>query len=66
MARQPKQAKPTHQEFVFHVLAPSLSYSFAIQHDRRWRESEPFEERQSIHFATECIYPETTFDVRSC
>lgn len=55
---KPKMRPPTHEEFVFHVRAPSLSYSFGIQHDRRLREVEPFAERETVHFVTECIWPD--------
>jgi hypothetical protein len=58
MARAKKRPALTYEEFVFHIRAPSLSYSFSIQHDRRRREWQPFEERQSIHFVTECIWPD--------
>lgn len=56
----PRQTKPTqpHEEFVFHVRAPSLSYRFGLQHDRTLRDAEPLEEHQSVHFVTECIYPD--------
>ena len=54
----PKQPPRTYEEFVFHIRAPSLSYSFGIQHDRRLLEREPFEERQSVRFVTECISPD--------
>lgn len=58
MARQPKRAKLTYAEFVSHIRAPSVSYGFSIQHDRRRQEDEPFEERHTLHFVTECIYPD--------
>jgi len=58
MAR-PKKAPPQkHEEFVFHVRAPSVSYGFRIEHDRQRREWRPFAERHTLHFATECIYPD--------
>lgn len=53
-----KMRPPTHEEFVFHARAPSLSYSFSVQHDRRLREVEPFAERETVHFVTECISPD--------
>ncbi len=56
---RPKKSPPrTHEEFVFHVRTPSLSYGFGIQHDRRRRDWEPFAERKSVHFITECIWPD--------
>ena len=55
---KPKMRPPTHEEFVFHVRAPSLSYSFGLQHDRRLREVEPFDEQATVHFVTECIWPD--------
>lgn len=53
-----KAPKATHEEFVFHVRAPSLSYSFGIQHDRQRREQQPFDESEAVHFVTECIWPD--------
>jgi hypothetical protein len=58
MARAKKAPPRTSEEFVFHIRAPSVSYGFRIQHDRRWREEEPFVERHTLHFVTECIYPD--------
>lgn len=58
MARAKKPPPPTHEEFVFHARAPSLSYGFGIQHDRRRREWEPFEERHTLDFVTECTWPD--------
>lgn len=58
MARAKKAPPPTHEEFVFHVRAPSVSYGFRIEHDRRRREWQPFAERHTLHFITECIYPD--------
>lgn len=53
-----KAPKATHEEFVFHVRAPSLTYSFAIEHDRKRRQWSPFAERESVEFVTECIWPD--------
>lgn len=58
MARAKKAPPPTHEEFVFHVRAPSLSYHFGIEHDRRRREWRPFDESEAIHFLAECIWPD--------
>lgn len=56
----PRRAKAvvSHEEFVFHVRAPSLSYHFRIEHDRKVREWRPFDQGETIHFVTECIGPD--------
>lgn len=53
--KRPQQA---HAEFVFHVRAPSLSYRFGIEHDRKRREWRPLDESEAMHFITECIWPD--------
>ncbi len=58
MPRPKKAPPPTHEEHVFHIREPSLSYGFRIEHDRRRREWRPFDESQSVHFVTECIWPD--------
>ncbi len=58
MARAKKAPPPTHEESVFHVREPSLSYSFSIEHNRQRREWRPFDEHQTVNFITECIWPE--------
>jgi hypothetical protein len=58
MARPKKAPPPTHEEFVFHVRAPSLSYHFGIEHNRQRREWRPFDESEAIHFVAECIWPD--------
>jgi hypothetical protein len=58
MARRSQRPVQAYQEFVFHVRAPSVSYGFGIEHDRRRREWRPFEERHTLNFVTECIYPD--------
>jgi len=58
MPRAKKPPAPTHEEFVFHVRAPSLSYGFRIEHDRRRREWRPFDESETVNFVTECIWPD--------
>lgn len=50
--------KPAYQEFVFRVREPSLSYSFGVQHDRRYRDIEPFREHETLHFIADCLYPD--------
>ncbi len=55
---KPGKLKPTHEEFVFIASAPSLRWSFGIQHDRRRRADEPFEETQTLSFQTECLWPD--------
>ena len=53
MSGAKKPPPPSHEEFVFRVREPSLSYRFAVQRDR----DEPFEERHALHFITECVWP---------
>lgn len=53
-----KSASPTHEEYVFHVRAPSLSYRFSIEHERNRREWRPFDESEVVHFVAECIWPD--------
>jgi hypothetical protein len=56
---RPKKApSKTHEEFVFHVRAPSLSYHFRIEHDRKRIEWRPFDESETVHFIAECIWPD--------
>lgn len=58
MAKRPAPRGPLHQEYVFHVRSPSLSYSYGLRHYRRRSEAEPFEEQAAVHFVTECIWPD--------
>lgn len=58
MAGRRKIPAATHEEFVFHARAPSLSYSFGIEHDRQARKWRPFAERETLQFKVECIWPE--------
>lgn len=58
MPRPMKAPPPTHQEFVFHVRAPSVSYGFGIEPNRQRREGQPFYEHHTLHFVTECIWPD--------
>lgn len=58
MAKLKKPPPPSHEEFVFHARAPSLSYSFGIQRHRRLQEWEPFAETQSLTFTVECVWPD--------
>lgn len=55
---KPKMRPPTHEGFVFRIRTPSLSYGFAVQHDRRLQDVQPFEERETTQFVTECLSPE--------
>lgn len=55
---RPKKPIRTHEEYVFRIRAPSLSYHFGIEHDRKRREWRPFDESEAIHFVTECLLPE--------
>ena len=57
MARS-RSARPDYEEYVFHIKAPSLHYSFAIEHDRKLRKWAPLNERVSLQFDTECIWPD--------
>lgn len=56
MAKKLKARKPTHEEFVFRVQAPSTSYSFSTQIMPQERDA--FWEHQSIIFMAECLYPD--------
>lgn len=58
MPRTTTKPAPKHEEFVFHVRAPSRSYHFGIEHDRKRREWRPFDESETTHFVTECIWPD--------
>lgn len=55
---RPKKPIRSHEEYVFHVRAPSLSYQFGIEHDRKRREWRPFHEGETVHFVTDCIWPD--------
>jgi hypothetical protein len=55
---RPKKPIPTHEEYVFRVRVPSLSYHFGIEHDRKRREWRPFDEGETVHFVTECVWPD--------
>lgn len=55
---RPKKPIITHEEFVFHARAPSLSYHFGIEHDRKRREWRLFDESESVEFVAECIWPD--------
>jgi len=55
---RPKKPVLTHEEYVFHVRLPSLSYGFRIEHNRQRREWRPFDENQTVHFVAECIWPD--------
>lgn len=56
MAKRPKAQKPTHEEFVFRVRRPSVSYSFSLQHDRGI--DDPYDEQQSFSFLVKCLSPD--------
>lgn len=45
-----------HEEFVFEVRDPAVSYHFTLQHERR--ASDPYNEMLSVNFLAECIYPQ--------
>ena len=53
-----RSAAPTHQEFVFQIESPSASYGFRIEHDRKRREWQPFDEHHTLNFVTACIWPD--------
>lgn len=57
-AKGKKPPPATHEEFVFHLGAPSLSYHFGIEPDRKRQEWRPFDESHTLHFVTECIWPD--------
>lgn len=55
MAKSARRKAVAYAEFVFEVGPPSISYSFAVQH-QKWRE-EPYDESQIIEFKATCLYP---------
>lgn len=57
MART-KSTRREYEEYVFHITAPSVHYSFSIEQDRKLRELEPFNEHETLQFETECIWPD--------
>lgn len=57
-AKGKKPPPATHEEFVFHLRAPSLSYHFGIEPDRRRQEWRPFDDSHTLRFVTECIWPD--------
>lgn len=58
-----KKAPPTtHEEYVFHIRKPSLSYHFGIEHDRKRRDWKPFDESETLNFVAECIWPDRLKD----
>lgn len=57
MAR-PRKTQSAYEEYVFHISAPSILYSFAIEHDRKVREWQPFSEDEHVQFETECLLPD--------
>ena len=64
MARKVQAPAVRFEEFVFWLSVPSVSYSFGVEHDRRRREWQPFAERHTLNFVTECIYPNRFNDRR--
>ena len=58
MVRAKKSSARSYEEFVFHIRAPSLSYEFGIEPDRKRREWRPFDESHTLNFVTECIWPD--------
>lgn len=56
MPRKAKAPPLRHDEFVFWVHRPSLSYGFRLQHDR-WID-DPYDEHQSLSFVVECLCPD--------
>lgn len=55
MAKRTRASEIRHEEFVFRVRRPSVSYHFSLQHDRRV--DDPYDEMLSITFIAECVYP---------
>lgn len=51
-----KQAKPTHEEFVFRVKKPSASYGLSVQVMKHERDA--FWEHQEVICIGECLYPD--------
>ena len=58
MARKVRAPVVRHEEFVFWLGVPSASYGFGVEHDRRKREWQPYAERHTLKFVTECIAPD--------
>lgn len=56
MPRKPKAPPLRHDEFVFLVRQPSLTYGFRLQHDRH--SDDPYYEDQSLSFEVECLHPD--------
>lgn len=51
-----KAQKPTHEEFIFRVRNPSVSYGFSLQIMKRYRDA--FWEHQDVICTAECLYPD--------
>ena len=57
MANRPARQGDRYEEFIFGVRAPSVRYSFRIEHDRRFRDWRPFDEGHTFSFTTACLCP---------
>jgi hypothetical protein len=56
MAKRPKAAPPTHEEFVFKVGQASVHYGFSLEHRRD--SLDPYSEHLSLTFEATCLYPD--------
>ena len=51
-----KAHQPTHEEFIFRVRDPSVSYGFSVQVMKNYRDA--FWEHQGVICTAECLYPD--------
>lgn len=56
MTKRKEAAADRYEEFVFLLRRPSMSYTFALENDRR--EHDRYREQLSLHFLVECLGPE--------
>jgi len=56
MAGRSRKAEVRHDEFVFWVRRPSITYTFSLQHDHRI--DDPYDEHQSFSFLVGCLSPD--------
>lgn len=54
--RSNKASKPTHEEFVFEVRRPSVSYGFSLQPLRH--DPDAYWEYPSFEFVASCLHPD--------
>lgn len=56
MTKRKEAAADRYEEFVFRLRRPSMSYTFALENDRR--EHDRYREQLSFSFLVECLGPE--------